>query len=202
MANNDAPFGLRPSRKVGGAYFTGGESRFRVTTSGSTNTTNIYQGDVVTQDTGGIVTRIARADGGSATSAIIVGVFWGCFYTDPTTSKPTWSNYWPGNAATDAIGFIIDDPLVVFEVQADAAFPLADLFGNFDIVDNSGTGSSNSGWSYMELDVSTGATTATLPLKALDISGDPENSDVSAANTNVMVVIQNHLLVQRQVGLA
>ena len=117
MANNDAPFGLRPSRKVGGAYFTGGESRFRVTTSGSTNTTNIYQGDVVTQDTGGIVTRIARADGGSATSAIIVGVFWGCFYTDPTTSKPTWSNYWPGNAATDAIGFIIDDPLVVFEVQ-------------------------------------------------------------------------------------
>jgi len=39
-------------------------------------------------------------------------------------------------------------------------------------------------------------------LKALDISGDPENSDVSAANTNVMVVIQNHLLVQRQVGLA
>jgi hypothetical protein len=91
---------------------------------------------------------------------------------------------------------------VVFEVQAAAAFPLADLFGNFDIVDNSGTGSSNSGWSYMELDVSTGATTATLPLKALDISGDPENSDVSAANTNVMVVIQNHLLVQRQVGLA
>ena len=33
MANNDAPFGLRPSRKVGGAYFSGGESRFRVTTS-------------------------------------------------------------------------------------------------------------------------------------------------------------------------
>ena len=54
----------------------------------------------------------------------------------------------------------------------------------------------------MELDVSTGATTATLPIKALDISGDPENSDVSSANTNVLVTIQNHLFGQKQVGLA
>ena len=202
MANNDAPFGLRYVRNVQGKYNNAGQSRYRLTTSDTTNTTKVYQGDIVTQNTGGIVTRIARADGGSATSDIIVGVFNGCFYTDPTTSQPTWSNYWPGNAATDAIAFIYDDPFDVFEVQADAAFPVADLWGNFDIVDNSGTGSSNSGWSYMELDVSTGATTATLPIKALDISGDPENSDVSSANTNVLVTIQNHLFGQKQVGLA
>ena len=202
MANNDAPFGLRQVRNLQGKYNNSGQTRYRITTSDQTNTTNIYQGDIVTQNTAGIVTRIARADGGSATSDIIVGVFNGCFYTDPTTSKPTWSNYWPGNAATDAIAFLYDDPFDVFEVQADAAFPVADLWGNFDIVDNSGTGSSNSGWSYMELDVSTGATTATLPIKALDISGDPENSDVSSANTNVLVTIQNHLFGQKQVGLA
>ena len=202
MANNDAHFGLRYVRNLQGKYNNSGQTRYRITTSDQTNTTNIYQGDIVTQNTAGIVTRIARADGGSATSDIIVGVFNGCFYTDPTTSKPTWSNYWPGNAATDAIAFLYDDPFDVFEVQADAAFPVADLWGNFDIVDNSGTGSSNSGWSYMELDVSTGATTATLPIKALDISGDPENSDVSSANTNVLVTIQNHLFGQKQVGLA
>ena len=90
----------------------------------------------------------------------------------------------------------------VFEIQADAAFPIADLLGNFDIVDNTGTGSTASGLSYVELDVTTGATTATLPLKALDISGDPDNSDVSSANTNVLVTIQNHLFGQKQVGLA
>ena len=202
MANNDAPFGLRYVRNLQGKYNNSGQTRYRITTGDQTNTTNIYQGDIVTQNTAGIVTRIARADGGSATSDIIVGVFNGCFYTDPTTSKPTWSNYWPGNAATDAIAFLYDDPFDVFEVQADAAFPVADLFGNFDIVDNSGTGSSNSGWSYMELDVTTGATTATLPIKALDISTDPENSDVSSANTNVLVTIQNHLFGQKQVGLA
>ena len=34
----------------------------------------------------------------------------------------------------------------------------------------------------------TGATTTNLPLKAIDISQDPENSDVGSANTNVLVV--------------
>ena len=202
MANTDAPFGLRSVRNMQGNYNSSGQSRYRLTTSATANTTNVYTGDIVTQNTGGIVTRIARADSGSATTGIIVGVFNGCFYTDPTTSKPTWSNYWPGNAATDAIAFIFDHPMDVFEVQADAAFPLADLFGNFDIVDNTGTGNTDSGSSYMELDVSTGATTATLPLKALDISGDPENSDVSSANTNVLITIQNSLFGQKQVGLA
>jgi|TARA_X000001036_G_scaffold215030_1_gene201408 hypothetical protein len=202
MANQDTPFGLRYVRNLQGNYNSSGQSRYRLTTAAATNTTNIYQGDIVTQDTGGIVTRIARADGGSATSALIVGVFNGCFYTDPTTSKPTWSNYWPGNAATDAVAFIYDSPMDVFEMQADAAFPVADLFGNFDIVDNTGTGSTASGISYVELDVSTGATTATLPVKALDISQDPENSDVSTANTNVLVTIQNHLFGAKAVGLA
>ena len=202
MANKDAPFGLRYVRNLQGNYNSSGQSRYRITTADATNATNIYQGDIVTQGTAGNVTRIARADGGSATSAIILGVFNGCFYTDPTTSKPTWSNYWPGNAATDAVAFIYDSPMDVFEVQADAAFPVADLFGNFDIVDNAGTGSEASGLSYLELDVTTGATTATLPLKALDISTDPENSDVITANTNVLVTIQNHLFGAKAVGLA
>jgi len=202
MANKDAPFGLRYVRNLQGNYNSSGQSRYRITTADQTNTTSIFQGDIVTQNTAGIVTRIARADGGGATSDIILGVFNGCFFTDPTTSKPTFSNRWPGNAATDAIAFIYDDPMDVFEIQADAAFPVADLFGNFDIVDNSGTGSTDSGISFVELDVSTGATTASLPLKALDISGDPENSDVSTANTNVLVTIQNHLFGQKQVGLA
>ena len=202
MANKDAAFGLRPVKHVSGSPFNGGQSRYRITTADATNTTNIYNGDIVTQNTAGIVTRIARADSGSATSAIIVGVFNGCYYTDPTTSKPTWSNYWPGNAATDAVAFIFDDPYIVYEVQADAAMPVADLWGNFDIVDQSTVGSTQSGRSNVELDVTTGATTATLPLKAIGISTDPQNSDVATANTNVLCLIQNHLYRQAQVGLA
>ena len=97
---------------------------------------------------------------------------------------------------------MIDDSNVVFEVQADAAFPVADLFGNFDIVDATDVGDEKSGRSNTQLDVTTGATTATLPLKAIDISEDPDNNDVASANTNVLCVIQNHVMGQKGAGLA
>ena len=136
-------------------------------------------------------------------SGFILGVFNGCRYTDPTTSKETFSNSYPGSiAASDIEAFIIDAPLARFEIQADDTFPVTDLFGNFDIVDQSPVGDTSSGISRAELDVTTGATTATLPLKALDISQDPENSDVSSANTNVVVMINNHLYAAGTTGLA
>ena len=64
------------------------------------------------------------------------------------------------------------------------------------------SGSTVTGISGAELDVATGATTTSLPLKAIDISGDPENSDVASANTNVLVVIQNHIFGVKGAGLA
>ena len=78
---------------------------------------------------------------------------------------------------------------------------MADLFGNFDIV-YTNSGSTTTGISGAELDVTTGATTTSLPLKAIDISQDPENSDVGSANTNVLVVIQNHIAGVKGAGLA
>jgi hypothetical protein len=192
MANYDAPFGLRPSRT---SISSQQQNRYRIA---SGYATAIFQGDLVAMVTGGGIERVAA--GGSG---LILGVFNGCNYTDPTTGKPTWSNYYPGSvAAADIIADVIDDPNATFEVQANAAFPVADLAGNFDIVDNSPVGDTTSGGSRMELAVSTGATTATLPLKAIDISQDPENSDVSSANTNVIVKINNHLFSGGTAGLA
>jgi hypothetical protein len=195
MANKDAAFGLRPSRMMGGAPYSGGQSRYRIASGLSGK---IFQGDLVKQVTGGGIERAA------ASSAVpVVGVFNGCQYTDPTTGEQVFKNYYPGGiAASDIIAFVIDDPNVVFEVQADAAFPVADLFGNFDIVDNATTGDVKSGRSNLELDVTTGATTTTLPLKAIDISQDPDNDDVASANTNVLVVIQNHIMGVKSAGLA
>ncbi len=195
MANKDAAFGLRPAHMMGGAPYSGGQSRYRIANNQSGA---IFQGDLVKQLTGGTVSRAA-----AASTVPVVGVFNGCRYTDPTTSEQVFSNYYPGSvAADDIIAFIVDDPNVVFEVQADDTFPVADLFGNFDIVDQTSTGDTRSGRSNMELDVTTGATTTTLPLKAIDISQDPDNDDVANANTNVMVVIQNHIAGVKSAGLA
>ena len=194
MANQDAAFGLRPIGRVGGTPYTGGQSRYRIAANYGTA---IFQGDMVMQVTGGTVE--IHADGGTVP---IVGVFNGCQYTDPTTGEQRFSNYYPASTnASDLIAFIIDDPMVVFEVQADAAFPVADLFGNFDVVYTS-AGSTTTGISGSELKVADGGTATTLSLKAIDISEDPENSDVASANTNVKVVIQNHIFGVKGAGLA
>ena len=194
MANQDAAFGLRPIGRIGGTPYTGGQSRYRIAANYGTA---IFQGDMVMQVTGGTVE--IHADGGTVP---IVGVFNGCQYTDPTTGEQRFSNFYPASTnASDLIAFIIDDPMVVFEVQADAAFPVADLFGNFDVVYTS-AGSTTTGISGSELKVTDGGTATTLSLKAIDISEDPENSDVASANTNVKVVIQNHIFGVKGAGLA
>ena len=194
MANKDAAFGMKPVRMIGGGAYTGGQSRYRIAANYGTS---IFQGDMVAQVTGGGIE--VHADGGTVP---IVGVFNGVQYTDPTTKEQVYSNYYPASTnASDLIAFVIDDPNVVYEVQADAAFPVADLFGNFDIVYTS-SGSTVTGISGAELEVSTGATGTSLPIKAIDISEDPENDDVASANSNVLVVIQNSIYGVKGAGLA
>jgi len=194
MANKDASFGLKPVRMMGGSPYSGGQSRYRIAANYGTS---IFQGDLVMQVTGGGIE--IHADGGTVP---IVGVFNGCMYTDPTTSEQVFSNHYPASTnASDIIAFVHDDPQTVFEIQADDTFPVADLFGNFDIV-YTNSGSTTTGISGAELDVTTGATSTNLPLKAIDISQDPENSDVGSANTNVLVVIQNHICGVKGAGLA
>jgi hypothetical protein len=195
MANKDASFGLRLYSAGNGSALANMQNKYRIA---SGYATAIYPGDLVEALTAGTIGRKAAGE-----TDPVLGVFNGCRYTDPTTGKETFSNHYPGSIAADDIeAFVIDAPYAKFEIQADDTFPVADLFGNFDIVDQSPVGDTNSGTSRLELDVTTGATTATLPLKAMDISQDPENSDVASANTNVIVIINNHLYSDGTTGLA
>ena len=191
MANLDAPFGLRPART---SISSQQQNRYRIAANYNTS---IFQGDLVAMVTGGGIERVAA--GGSG---FILGVFNGCEFTDPTTGKPTFSNHYPASTnASDIIANVIDDPNAVFEIQADAAFPVTDLAGNYDILATAGD--TVSGTSRIELEVGTSdSTVATLPLKAIDISQDPENSDTSTANTNVIVKINNQLFSAGTAGLA
>ena len=67
MANQDAAFGMRPVKRIGGTPYTGGQSRYRIAANYGTA---IFQGDMVMQVTGGGVE--VHADGGTVP---IVGVF-------------------------------------------------------------------------------------------------------------------------------
>ena len=183
MANVSEKFGLRPYRKLDGTPLVGAQNRYTIA---SGHTTAIFQGDMVIPLASG---NIDRHTAGNATA--IVGVFNGCFYTDPTTQKPTYKNYYPGVvAASDITAFVVDDPDAVFLVDADAAFTRAGLFANYSVTNT--TGVTQTGLSKVQLDVSTAGTATTFAVQAIDISQDPDNSDTSVSNANILVRINNH----------
>jgi hypothetical protein len=192
MANVTERFGLRPSRQLNGSPFINAQNRYRVL---NTNITSIFQGDLVAPTADGTVVRTV-----ANTSATAVGVFNGCFYTDPTTQKPTWKNYLPGSTvASDIVAFVIDAPDTVFEVNANGVFAVADIFKNFSV--NNVTGNTQTGISYVQLDVANSGTDSTYLVQAIDISGDVLNSDVTVSNANVLVRINNHFYKAATSGL-
>ena len=183
MANVSEKFGLRPYRKLDGTPLVGAQNRYTIA---SGYATAIYQGDLVEPLTSGNIQKH-----GANTSDAVVGVFNGVFYTDPTTQKPTFKNFYPGGIAADDItAFVIDDPDAVFLVDADEAFTRADLFKNYSVTNT--TGVTATGISKAQLDVSVSGTATTFVIQAIDISQDPDNSDTSNANANVLVRINNH----------
>ena len=116
-----------------------------------------------------------------------------CFYTDPTTQKPTYSNYYPGSiVASDITAFVVDDPDAVFLVDADATFARADLFQNYSVTNT--TGVTQTGISKAQLDVSVCFQVLRSYFRKYkhDISQDPDNSDTGSANANILVRINNH----------
>jgi len=192
MANILEKFGLRPARQLNGSPFINAQNRYRIAAN---NSTAIFQGDLVIPFTSGTVGRAI-----ANTSTSVVGVFNGCFYTDPTTQKPTWKNYYPGSInASDITAFVIDGPDTVYEINANGTFAVADLFQNYSISNVSG--STLSGISQVQLDVSNSGTASTFIVQAIDISQDPQNSDVSATNANIMVRISNHFYRTATTGL-
>jgi hypothetical protein len=92
MANKDAAFGLRAIGKIGQNRDNQGLAEYSITAN---DTTTIYFQDAVSATAAGTIHQAA------ASEAYLVGSLNGVFYTDPNTSKPTWSNYYPGS--TNAI---------------------------------------------------------------------------------------------------
>jgi|TARA_R100000353_G_scaffold8672_1_gene10126 hypothetical protein len=184
MANVAEKYGLRPVRKLDGSPFINAQNRYRIA---SGYATAIFQGDLVKPVTGGGIERAV-----ANTSDKVVGVFNGVFYTDPTTQKPTFKNHYPGGvAASDIVANVIDDPNVVYSIDSDGAFAVADIFKNFAITN--GTGSTATGISQVQLDHSvSGLTNSGTVLQAIDISQDTQNSEAGSANVDVLVRINNH----------
>ena len=180
MANKDAAFGLKAIGKVGQNRDNQGLSEYSI----AANATAIYQGDPVEMLATGTIGVAAAGD------TLLLGPLTGVFYTDASTSKPTWANHLnASNTATDIVGFVSDDPYERFEVQADGATAAADVGLNADIV--YAAGSSPDYVSKVELDTSD-QKTGTAQLRIMGISKDPSNNTAGSANVNLVVMINEH----------
>ena len=182
MANQDAAFGLKAIGKVGQNRDNQGLSEYSIAASA----TAIYQGDPVEMLATGTIGVAAAGD------TLLMGPLTGVFYTDASTSKPTWANHLnASNTATDIVGFVSDDPYERFEIQSDGATAVADVGLNADIV--YAAGSSPDYISKVELDFSD-QKTATAQLRIMGISKDPSNDTAGSANVNLVVMINEHFL--------
>ena len=181
MANKDAAFGLRPIGKVGQNRDNQGLSEYDIAASASA----IFQNDPVEMAATGTITVAAATD-------TLLGSLTGVFFTDASTSKPTFANHLKAsNTATDIKGFVSDDPYERFEIQSDDATAAADVGLNADIVYASGA--TPNFVSKVELDHSD-LKTATAQLRVLGISKDIDNNEAGSANVNLVVMINEHFL--------
>ena len=188
MANQDAAFGLRPLKMLGAADDSTGMSSHKIEPG---DTSILYQGSMAI----GVAT--GYVDISAAASTTNVGAFWGTFYIDPTTLKPTYKNYYPGSVTPPSSGaieaFVYDNPQQLFEIQSDntGASAQTDVFMCADLSSPTG-GSTTNGVSSAELGDSTLNATAAM-LKIIGVSRDPANNEIGAANVNWRVMIDQHL---------
>lgn len=189
MVATAAPFGMVPARRLGSGYNTQGFTRYKIA---SGYATNIFFGDVVQLVADGVIEK----DTGT-TALTPIGVFLGCEYTGAGgLNYRLHGQYYPANTTDDnIIAYVLDDPDAEFIIQGDGSVPQTAVGANAAIVQTAGA--VQFGRSKNSLDVSTIATTSTLPLRitGFDLGGDVNSiNEPGDAFTNVRVKFNNHQL--------
>jgi len=180
MASTAAPYGLRPVNLIGGQPYAGSTRLIKINNAYAAN---IFYGQPVSINAAGVVV----AETGTTTIAAtgVVGVFVGCTFTDPNLKYKIFKQYWPtGTVATDAFAYVVDDPDVVMQVQADDTVPQTALGINIGF--STFSGDTATGNSETSADVASLATTATLPLRIVGFVDGPESA-VGDAYTDLLV---------------
>lgn len=180
MANVNRPQGLRPLRHVDGSAWNGAVMPFLIPSSDGTA---VYVGDLVKNQgaaaAAGTVVNGMDCEGmwqairisGGTTGQDVLGVVVG-FLPDPTNLMTKHRA-----ASTNRIALVCVDPTVVYECQEDAdTTPIAAASVGLNAAITTTAGSATTGLSGMEIDSTSVATTATLPLKVLGLVKRPDNA--------------------------
>ena len=181
MANrNTAGFGLIPQGTIGSTPATGGQGKYFIVAG---MTVDFFQGTAVRSAAGYIVTAQA------AITNTCIGVLNGIFYNAATTKKPTFANFYnqpitPANSE-DVTAFVIDNPNQLFVGAMDAAAAQAEYGKTYGLTVTA-AGSDTSGQSSSTLTYATRHATNNQ-WRLVRTAEDPENNDMTAAYTSVVV---------------
>jgi hypothetical protein len=193
MANrNTVGFGLIPSGALGATPSTGGQNKYKIDSGYGSS---IYLGQPVQYDTAGGANDNPGyvINGQDAITRPTIGVFNGCFYTDATTNKPTFSSYFPRTTAPanseDIDAFIIDNPFQQYNVQLSTRLAATAILAQAEMgktlgltvsangAGSAASGSTISGQSNSQLTVG-GSNAVANQWRLLRSAEDPENEDL------------------------
>ena len=175
MATTAAPYGLKPVKRADGMAYAGATSQYLIDPAGEA--TNLFYGQVVHIGADGYI-ALSTATGADGTTNALptgttltgsLGVFVGCEYVNDQ-GQPTFAQYYPSATANGGAikAYVVDDPNVLFQVQADGAMDQSDIGANtfFAAVQSTSTGNTATGNSTSAVDATTKTTTAAFRIVA------------------------------------
>lgn len=182
-----APYGLKPINSIDGKPYAGA---FRQIPVAAGFATAIFNGDTVLISDGYIIKSTTTNSGG------IVGVVVGGQYVN-SSGQTVQGQYIPAAASTAsnlAYAYVVDDPMALFKVAVVSSGTTmstasrADVGSNVPLVLNAG--STNTGDSAFAVTLTGAGTTATIPLRVIDVV--PETATGADAYTELLVKINTH----------
>ncbi len=190
----DKPYGLKPVNLIGGQVFAGA-TRLRRIASGAGS---IGYGDPVKFASDGTIVVTTETTTAPATG--FAGVFLGCNFVSSVTGQPTYSQAWISGTAvksgTYITAYVVDDPDTLFKavgvtaslvVSTSTGFTYSNINNNVALVANTLDTVTND--SQQGLLVSSASTTASLPMRIVDVVPDT-SFDVSGTTYFPEVIVK------------
>ena len=186
MASTAAPYGFRAVNLTGGQPYAGSTRTFLIDPAGTT--ANMYNGSLVYVNASGYLAPVTATGADTTTNAFpagtaltgAVGVFVGCSYVN-AQGQQIWAQYYPTGTTGVVTAVVIDDPDVIFQVQADGSLAQAALGENVIMTTGAiATGSTTTGNSTAS--VSATSKTASAPFRIVGFA-----SPAGDAKTDVLV---------------
>jgi hypothetical protein len=178
----DKTYGFKPVNRLDGLPYAGAIRQIPIAAGYATA---ILNGDTVQVDTNGYLIAKSTTNTGDA-----IGVFMGCSYVN-SSGQPVQGQYYPASQSTStalAFGYVVDDPSAVFKVVATngqttvpTAFTRAIVGSN--VAMSVATGNTTTGDSYYGIDGTSAGTTATLPIRVVDVVPDTATGPANATAT-------------------